>query len=81
MKKKTIKNEIVMGTFGPMRRVENFLPSPEELVLKKPTHMISIRLDTESIQFFKREAKRLNTSYQGMIRTLIQKYVTHAKQG
>jgi len=69
-----------MGTFGRMRKVDNFLPSTEELVLKKPTQMISLRLDTESIQFFKREAIRLNTSYQGMIRMLIQKYVTHTKQ-
>jgi len=81
MKQKTNKNEIAMGTFGLMRRVENFLPKPEELVLKKPTQMISLLLDTESIKFFKREAERLNTSYQGMIRMLIQKYVDQAKRG
>ena len=81
LKRKTNNNEIVMGTLGPMRRVKNFLPSPEELVLKKPTQMISLRLDTESIRFFKREAARLNTSYQGMIRMLIQKYVDRAREG
>jgi len=59
---------------------KDFLPSPDELVFKRPTKKITLLLDTDSINFFKREAARLNTSYQSMIRMLIQKYVTHTKQ-
>lgn len=55
----------------------HFLPSPDELVLKKPAKKVTLLLDADSIDFFKREAARLNTSYQGMIRKLLQKYVAH----
>lgn len=57
-----------------------FLPRPDELVMKKPAKKVTLLLDEDSIDFFKREATRLKTSYQGMIRVLLQKYVSHAKQ-
>ena len=72
--KKIRVGDTVTGTFGKMTRVKDFLPPPKELVFKNPTVKVTITLQQESIDFFKREAKRLNTSYQRMIRNLLQEY-------
>lgn len=55
-------------------RVKDFLPRPEDLVLKEASQKVTITLEQESVDFFKKEAKRLNTSYQRMIRNLLQEY-------
>lgn len=52
----------------------DFLPSPEELVLKDDTVKVTIALSKSSIAFFKREAKKHNTQYQKMIRRLLDAY-------
>lgn len=70
----TKTKQIVEGTFGKMKLVEDFLPRPEELVFKKSTVKVTIMLQKDSIDFFKEEAARLNTSYQSMIRNLLQEY-------
>ena len=43
---------------GQMKRVSDFLPSPEELALKDETVRVTIALSKTSIEFFKREAKK-----------------------
>ena len=81
MKKQIIKDDdIFEGTFGPMRRVPDFFPRPEDLVFKNPPIKVTIALDHTSVDFFKKEAKRLNTSYQRMIRNLLHEYVTRMTQ-
>lgn len=57
-------------------RVKDFLPKPDDLVLKDSSQKVTIALEKESVEFFKKEAKRLNTSYQRMIRNLLREY-TH----
>ncbi len=64
---------------GDVRVVKDFLPSPEELVLKDETVKITIALTKRSIEFFKREAELHNTQYQRMIRTLLDEYVAHQR--
>jgi len=73
------RNEIVQGTFGKMQRIEDFLPKPEELILKKPTTKITITLDSSSVDFFKQEATRLNSSYQRMMRNLLTEYANRMR--
>ncbi len=66
-------------TNEPMGRVKvatDFLPSPEELVLKDETVKVTIALSKASIDFFKREAKKHHTQYQKMIRRLLDEYAT-----
>ena len=78
--KKNIKNvKIVEGTFGRMQEIPNFLPKPEDLVFRQPGKKIDLFLKTETIEFFKRKASRLNTEYQTMIRAILEKYVSQAK--
>ena len=56
--------------------VENFLPSPEELVFKgSPQEKITITIDSETLEFFRAKAKQLKAPYQRMIRNLLQEYV------
>ena len=55
--------------------VDDFLPSPEELVPRDEKVKVTIALSRESVEFFKAEAKRLDTNYQKMIRNLLDMYV------
>jgi predicted DNA binding CopG/RHH family protein len=62
---------------GKVKVISNFLPSPEELVLKDETVKVTIALSKASVEFFKNEAKKYNTQYQKMIRRLLDEYATH----
>lgn len=57
------------------RRVEDFLPRPEELVFRPKGVKVTITLSEESIDYFKEQGARLNAPYQRMIRNLIDEYV------
>jgi len=64
-------------SIGKVKLVEDFLPSPEELVLKDETIKVTISLSKGSVDFFKKEAKKYNTQYQKMIRRLLDEYAAH----
>jgi len=75
-KKKTIYQDLT--EWGELKDVvevsADFLPKPEELLFKTKSKKVTLVLDEESVDFFKHEAIKLNTSYQRMIRTLLNKY-------
>ena len=60
---------------GKMTRVHDFLPSPDEIVVPERTIKVTLRLTEETLNFFKREAKKHHTKYQTMIRSLLGRYV------
>ncbi len=62
---------------GQVKLVADFLPSPEELVLKEETVKVTLALTKESVDFFKKVAKEQHTHYQTMIRTLLEQYTEH----
>lgn len=62
---------------GKIKIVDDFLPSPKELVLKEETTKITISLTKSSVDFFKGEAEKFHTNYQTMIRALLDKYASH----
>lgn len=64
---------------GDMKRVPDFLPSPEELALKNQQTKVTISLSSESVAFFKDAAKKHHTQYQKMIRQLLDEYVVQQK--
>jgi len=74
MKKKIKYTDEPMGK---VRVVSDFLPSPEELVLKDETIKVTIALSKASVDFFKNEAQKHNTQYQKMIRRLLDEYAAH----
>ena len=61
---------------GELRIIKDFLPPPEELVLREENIKITISLNKSSIDFFKKEAQKHRTSYQKMIRRLIDWYAS-----
>lgn len=63
---------------GNVTIVEDFLPPVNQLVPKQKTVTITMEFTQESIEFFKREAQRHNSSYQAMICNLVDAY---ARQG
>jgi predicted DNA binding CopG/RHH family protein len=47
------------------------------LVLRDDKVKVTISLNKESVEFFKKEAKKHRTSYQKMIRKVIDVYASH----
>ncbi|HSR12107.1 MAG TPA: CopG family transcriptional regulator [Thermodesulfobacteriota bacterium] len=65
---------------GELRAVRDFLPRPDQLVLKEENVKITISLKKSSVSFFKKEARKHNTSYQKMIREVIDWYASHCEK-
>ena len=74
MKSKTKYTEEPMGE---LRIVKDFLPSPDQLVLKEDNVKVTLSLKKSSITFFKEQAKTQKTSYQKMIREVVDWYASH----
>ncbi len=61
------------------RVISDFLPSPENLVLKERKTRVTLTLTQKSLDFFKDAAKKNKASYQAMIRRLLDYYVANQK--
>ncbi len=59
---------------GRLRVIPDFLPPPEELVFRDEAVKVTIALSRRSVEFFKAEARRHDTQYQRMIRSLLDRY-------
>jgi len=59
--------------------IPDFLPSPEQLALKKKNTKVTIALTSESVEYFKEAAKKHHMQYQKIIRELLDEYVSHQK--
>jgi len=77
MKNKTKYSDEPMGK---LKLVNDFLPPPGQLVLKEDNVKITIALKKSSVEFFKKEARKHHTSYQKMIRQLIDLYTSHQQK-
>ena len=65
---------------GDLKIVDDFLPPPDQLVLKEDNVKVTISLKKSNIDFFKEEAKKHRTSYQKMIREVVDRYVSHYRK-
>jgi len=74
MKSKTKYTEEPMGD---LKVVKDFLPPPDQLVLREDNVKVTISLKKSSITFFKEQAKMQKTSYQKMIREVVDWYASH----
>ena len=76
MKKRIVKYSDDKGEIiGDLRRIKDELPSIDQLAGEPVSQTkVTIALDDDSLSFFKREARRRNTSYQRMIRNLVRAY-------
>ena len=55
--------------------IADFLPPPDKLVRKEPKVKITITLNSGSVDFFKKYARKNNVKYQTMINEVLDKYV------
>ena len=55
-------------------RVIDFLPAPDQLVPKIEKQKVTIMLNRESVDFFKRTARKNGVKYQTMINNLLDSY-------
>ncbi len=78
--KKSMKNKIKY-TNKPIeaRVVSDFLPKPENLILREKKRRVTLTLTEKSLDFFKSAAKKHKASYQAMIRRLIDYYVANQR--
>ena len=78
-----MKNKITYTDelLGKLRGIKDFLPPPDGLVLRRDHVKVTMSLNKSSVDFFKKEARKRHTSYQAMIRRLIDLYAAqHAKR-
>jgi predicted DNA binding CopG/RHH family protein len=73
MKRKT---EYTDEPMGEPKIIKDFLPPPSRLALKEDNVKVTISLSRASVRFFKKQAKAHGTSYQRMIRRLIDLYAS-----
>ena len=59
---------------GKLKKVADFLPPPEQLVLPEETVKVTLSLTKASVEFFKRAARKNRIKYQKMIRELVDRY-------
>jgi hypothetical protein len=62
------------GEIGRVRIVEDFLPSPDKLVLRENNVKVTLSLSQRSVAFFKRAARQRRVPYQRMIRAPVDAY-------
>ena len=62
---------------GRVRVVKDFLPSPDQLVLREESVKVTISLSKSSVDYFKRVASENRTQYQKLIRKVLDLYVSH----
>ena len=67
---KSISKAIIEGEI-----LTDFLPPPDRLIRKEPKVKITITLNSGSIDFFKKYARKNNVKYQTMINEVLDKYV------
>ena len=62
------------GEVRRLRLVEDFLPSPDELVARDDNLKVTLQSSRRSVDYFKRAAKTRRVPYQRMIGALVEEY-------
>jgi predicted DNA binding CopG/RHH family protein len=62
---------------GRLEVIEDFLPPPDQLVLKDDGVKVTLSLSKRSVDFFKAHAAQSKVPYQKMIRSLVDSYASH----
>jgi predicted DNA binding CopG/RHH family protein len=62
---------------GEVEVIKDFLPKPEDLVLKEDSVKVTLNLSKSSIEFFKEIARKHGSQYQKVIRKLLDNYSSY----
>jgi len=57
--------------------MDDFLPSPDKLILKEDNVKVTLILSKSSVEFFKKWATKQHGHYQTMIRKVLDRYAAH----
>jgi predicted DNA binding CopG/RHH family protein len=76
MKKKTLSDLPV----GELKQIFDFLPAPSELFPVEDVVKITLSVDSETLKFFKSNAKLSGKKYQRMMREVLKGYATKYKK-
>jgi predicted DNA binding CopG/RHH family protein len=82
MKKEIVYTESPKGIGQALRDGEimaDFLPPPEQLIRKQPKTKITITLNSRSVDFYKKYAKKNNLKYQNMMNEVLDAYAQKYK--
>jgi predicted DNA binding CopG/RHH family protein len=71
------KQKYTNAKIGKVKIINDFLPPPEDLVMKEETIKVTLSLSKSSVDYFKDLAEKKHTQYQKMIRILLDKYAAH----
>jgi len=71
---KTNKIKYTDGEMGNFEIINDFLPSPSDLVKMENNIKVTINLRKSSVDFFKEIAKKNHVQYQRVIRSLLDTY-------
>ena len=74
------KSKYINEDLGDFTIVKDFLPRPEELILKEKNVRVTINLNQTSVIYFKNVAKSSKTKYQKIIRSVLDHYAHKAKE-
>jgi predicted DNA binding CopG/RHH family protein len=66
--------EEIRQALGEAQQIADFLPPPDQLVLKEETKKVTIVLSQKSVEFFKEKSKAAHVPYQQMIRKVLDSY-------
>ena len=66
--------EDIRQALAAAQQISDFLPPPEQLILKEETKKITIVLSQKSVGFFKEKSKAARVPYQQMIRKVLDSY-------
>lgn len=74
MKRKIVYTDEPLGR---IRVIKDFLPPPDQLILKDDGVKVTISLSRRSVDFFKAHARKSKIPYQRMIRRVLDEYAGH----
>lgn len=60
--------------------IEDFLPPPDQLVLKEDTVRVTLNLSRNSVDFLKKKAQERGVPYQYMIKKILDIYTKHFQE-
>ncbi len=66
--------EEIRQALSAAKQIKDFLPPPEQLILKEETKKVTIVLSRKSVAFFKEKSKAAHVPYQQMIRKVLDNY-------
>lgn len=61
-----------------LKVVKDFLPSPDELMLRRPNVSVKLELRKSSLEYYKSLAKKHKTTYKKVIKKVLDTYAREA---